>query len=72
MNASDQSESSIHYIRNDLTHLPVGVKGETGHTVSVNVSQDGHRGQGVRVPHADIRILPDLTCGHLDLIRMQR
>lgn len=58
--------------RVNLTHLSICVEGQTGHTVSVNVSQDGYRRQGVRVPHADIRILPNLTCGHLDLIRMQR
>lgn len=37
----------------------------------VDVSQDGHSGQRVRVPHTDVRIFSDLTRGHLDLIRVQ-
>lgn len=38
--------------------------------MGVHVPQDGHRLHGVRVPDTDVRVLPHLTCRHLDLIRM--
>lgn len=38
--------------------------------MGVHVPQDGDRLHGVRVPDTDVRVLPHLTCRHLDLIRM--
>lgn len=51
-------------------HLSIGVKAETGHSVRVDVPQNGHGLHRVGVPNADVRLLPHLTRRHLDLIWM--
>lgn len=53
-------------------HLSVRVKGQTGHSVRVDILQDGHGLHGVRVPDTDERVLPHLTRRHLDLIGVER
>ena len=53
-----------------VPHLSVYIKRQTRHPMCVHVSQDGHSLQSVCVPNTDVRILPNLSCGHLNFVRM--
>ena len=53
-----------------VSHLSFCIKGQTGHAVGVDVPQDGHCLHAVGVPYADEGVFPNLTGGHLHLVRV--
>lgn len=51
-----------------MSHLSFSIKGQTGHSVGVDVPKDGHRLHPIRVPDTDEWVFTHLTSCHLDLV----